>query len=446
VRLFPEAVMGSTATDDAPATAAGEDGHGSNKTGSAIQAVSRKTRSRKKSPGKKTVTKHKQTNGEDTGEAAPAAAQEQPAPSPGSEAGSADTATAADKTAADSRSISWMSAQAVSALNAVRANQAKKAESLLARVEKPVPGRPGITELPEQTSEDLLEEVTGMELAAPVDVPPGAEQAPVTASPASPGDTPVIQKETTVMQDKPGEQEAVASEATVNTTEVAATASSEPGATASTEAVIAAQAAPRGLPVRPIVMTVFLALLAFSGYRYWQENREPGVTAPPVAGDFRESVQGAAWDDIPQQDAIAVVGTAAGEQAAPDATTPDNAAEVAVQQDTTAPEEPAGTPATEPPGSAISTIPWEPDTAAAEPAADVESLPADQEEMQTAEPAVSTTSEPPPPETPAVVTQPARPVQQQPVYGAPGYGYYPPQPNWQQPYYQPAYPQQYPAR
>jgi hypothetical protein len=61
-----------------------------------------------------------------------------------------------------------MSAQAVSALNAVKANQAKKAESLLARVEKPVPGKPGITELPEQTSEDLLEELPGEDAAASV--------------------------------------------------------------------------------------------------------------------------------------------------------------------------------------------------------------------------------------------------------------------------------------
>jgi len=239
------------------------------------------------------------------------------------------------------------------------------------------------------------------------------------------------------MQDKPGEQETTAADAA---------ASKEAAATASTEAVVAAQAQPRGLPVRPIVMTVFLALLAFSGYHYWQENRDSGVTAPPVAGTYKESVQGAAWDDIPQQEAIAVVGTTGGEEAAPAAATIDNTAEVAAQPDTNAAAGPAGTPATQPPGPAIEAATWKPDTGTALPAADVAPPQADQAEIITAEPAEVSGGEPPPPQAAPVVTQPARPVQPQPGYGAPGYGYYPPQPNWQQPYYQPAYPQQYPAR
>jgi hypothetical protein len=458
--------MGSTATEDAPARAPGEEEHNSGKAGSVKKAVSRKTRSRKKSPGKKTVTKDMHANGETTGKATPAARQsagkartkarraapnpaqkEQPAPATGSETGSAHTAAAADKPATDSRSISWMSAQAVSALNAVKANQAKKAEALLARVEKPVPGKPGITELPEQTSEDLIEEFPGMEMTEPVAAPLSTAQEPPKTSAAATGDTPAVaQKETIVMQDKPDTQETAATEAAGNTPEVAATTSSEPGATASTEAIIAEQARPRGLPVRPIVMTAFLALLAFSGYRYWQENRDSGVTAPPVAGSFNERVQGATWDDIPKQEAIAVVGTASGEQAEPVAKTPDTAAGVAVQQDTAETGEPAATAAMETPGPAIQAIPREPETVTAEPAVDAAPPPADRAETQTAEPAELTTSEPPPPETTTVVTQPARPVQPQPGYGAPGYGYYPRQPNWQQPYYQPAYPQQYPAR
>ncbi|HYQ70821.1 MAG TPA: hypothetical protein VET88_02715, partial [Gammaproteobacteria bacterium] len=63
----------------------------------------------------------------------------------------ADAASPDGATGEDTRSISWMSEQAVNALNAVRKNQARKAESLLARVEKPVPGKASITELPEQT-------------------------------------------------------------------------------------------------------------------------------------------------------------------------------------------------------------------------------------------------------------------------------------------------------
>jgi hypothetical protein len=188
-------------------------------------------------------------------------------------------------------------------------------------------------------------------------------------------------------------------------------------------------------------MTVFLAMLAYSGYRYWQENRESGVTPAPVAGSYEESVQGASWDDIPQQEAIAVVGTTSGEQSAAAATAPDTAAEVAAQPGTTATDGLAAIPATEEPDrSATTAIPWKPDTGAAQPAAEVAPPPAEPAETETAEPAELTTSEPPP-KPAAVANQPARPAQPQP-----GYGYYPPQPNWQQPYYQPGYPQQYPAR
>jgi hypothetical protein len=441
--------MGSTATGYPPARAAGKDEQDNGKTVAVEQAVSRKARSRKKSTGKKTPAKNRQKDGGSTDKPAPTAkqaagksrrkAQPKPhAPPAESESTHTDTATAADSPAGDSRSISWMSAQAVSALNAVKANQAKKAESLLARVEKPVPGKPGITELPEQTSEDLLEEFPGVEAAAPVVAETVAAQEPVTTTPAVAGDTTIIQKETTVMQDKPGEQETTAVETAGNATETATTAS--------TEAVAAAQAQSRGLPVRPIVMSVFLALLSFSGYRYWQENRDSGMTAPPVAGSYKESVQGAAWDDIPQQDAIAVVGTTTGEASVPAAMTPGNAAEAAVQSGTTAADEPASTPATEPPAAAIKTTTWEPDTGTAEPVVDVAPAPTGQAEIETAEPAELTTSEPPAPQAATAVTQPARPAVPQPGYGAPGYGYYPPQPNWQQPYYQPAYPQQYPAR
>jgi hypothetical protein len=451
--------MGSTATEDARAKAAVKDGHNSGKAGTGRKAVARKTRSDKKSPRKKPVPKNRQTNRGKTDKPLPAvkkaagkprkkAQPEQPVPQAESVAINTDAATATDKPAEDSRSISWMSAQAISALNAVRANQAKKAESLLARVEKPVPGKPGITELPVQTSEDLLEELPGVEAAAPAVAQTIAAQEPEKTPPAAAGDTPKVQKEKTVMQDKPHDQETATTESAETTTETAATAAAgtEPGAKASTEAVVAAQAQSSGLPVRPIVVTVFLAMLAFSGYQYWQENRDSGVTEPPLAGSYKESVQGAAWDDIPQQEAIAVVGKTTGEEPAPAATAPGNAAEVAAQPDKSATDELASTPATQPPGSAIETTPWKPDTGTAQPAADVVPQPADQAASETAEPAEIKTSEPPQPKAAAAVTQPARPAPPQPGYGAPGYGYYPPQQNWQQPYYQPAYPQQYPAR
>ena len=429
---------------------------------------------RKNSPGNKPVPRNRQTDVSNTDKPDPtseqaagksrkkarsptrkAAQREQVAPPAGSEASSAITATAnaetanaANQTSGDSRSISWMSAQAISALNAVKASQARKAESLLARVEKPVPGRAAITELPEQTSEDLVEEYPGMEAAAPAAPNTLAPlETTTTSSPASAGDTRTTQKEATVMQDRPDEQETMAESTAAGTTpENAAEAvsiSPGPEAAASTEAVIAMQSQQRGLPVRPIVATVFLALLAFSGYRYWQDNRDTGVAAPPVAGSYSETVQSADWADIPQQEAIAVVDATTSEQSAPAAPAPDKAADVAAQSDTMVTDGFANTPATETPGHAATE---DTGNTAIQETAEAAQPPAAQAEMETLAPAEIIASEPPQPQTPAVVAPPARPVQPQPSYGTPGYGYYPQQPNWQQPYYQPGYPQQYPAR
>jgi hypothetical protein len=485
-KLFPEAVMVSTATEDAPAGTAGKGKNDSDKSGTVKQAAARKSPAGKKASGKKTATRNSQAAGSGTeksrNKAAGASKQAagksrrkaQPAtrnkarpekvahqtggPTVDADATAADavTANAAEKAGDDSRSISWMSAQAVSALNAVKASQARKAESLLARVEKPVPGKPGITELPEQTSEDLLEEIPEPEAAAAAAPGPATPQEPTISIPTN-------QKEATVMQEKPGEVETTAAEAAGNTTDNAATevpatavnAGPEPETTASPETVVAAQARPRGLPARPIVMTVFLAMLAYSGYHYWQDKRDSHVAPPPVADSFSQRVQDAAWDDIPQQEAIAVVGAPSGEQSAPAATAPEEAVPAPLQSDTTAAGGVAGTTAMEAPGPAAAGTSG---VDVVQPAANTAPPPAAQAEMETPEPAEVTASEPQepaaitaaepsqPPQAAAVVAPPARPVQQQPRYGAPGYGYYPQQPNWQQPYYQPARPPQYPAR
>jgi hypothetical protein len=473
--LLPEAVMGSTATEDALAMAADKGKNDSGKAGTARQAVARKSPAGKKVPGKKATSKNSQTAVSRPDKPATTSKQsagkppkktrsattkpvqpEQVATSAGSETSSARTATtdAVSTNAAnnaDTRSISWMSAQAVSALNAVKASQARKAESLLARVEKPVPGRVGITELPEQTSDDLLEEVPGMEAAAEAVLNTPAPQETTTGSPAAAGDKQTNQKEVTVMQDKPVEQETSAA-AAGNTTETAAPEvpattdagiSPGPEATASMEAVVASQAQPHGLPVRAIVMTVFLALLAFGGYRYWQDNRDNFVAAPPATGTYSETTQSAAWDDVPQQEAIAVVGTTTGEQSGPTATVPETTPGITAQPDTTAGNGLVTTTSMEPAGSAASE---ETGLGVAQPAAGNEPPEAAQAELKTPEPAEATASEPPQPQAPAVVAPPAPAVQPQPRYGAPGYGYYPQQPNWQQPYYQPGYPQQYPPR
>jgi len=471
--------MGSTATDDMPAKKAGKSKLKSDdsKAGAVRKTAARKAPAGKKASGKKTVARNRQTDagGTEKPRKKPAVAGKQAAgksrrKSPAAtrktagpenvtqqtvelvaDADPAEVAAAAANTAdeatGDSRSISWMSAQAVSALNAVKASQAIKAESLLARVEKPVPGKPGITELPEQTSEDLLEEIPEPEAAAPAVPAPVTSQETTTSSPAAAGDAQTIQKEASAMQEKPDEQESTAAEAAETKTENVATEApatptadavpeSGAAATASKDAVVAAQAQPRGLPARPIVMTVFLAMLAYSGYHYWQDNREPQVTAPPVTDSFTVGVESASYSDIPQQEAIAVVGTTTeGEQPASATTAPGQANEVPAQPDTSIDNGFAATTATDSPGSAAD---GDTGVTTAQPAAETAPSPAAQAEMKAAEPAEATAAEP---------AQPAQPQPQpQPRYGAPGYGYYPQQPNWQQPYYQPAYPQQYPAR
>jgi hypothetical protein len=255
------------------------------------------------------------------------------------------------------------------------------------------------------------------------------------------------------MQDKPGEHETTAVETETSPAQPAADApqahieapaSAPETATASTEAVVAAQVQQRGLPVRPIVMTVFLALLAYSGYRYWQDNRDTFMPGSPVAESYTESEQGAGWDDIPQQEAIAVVGEKPKTPSAPVATEPGVENAVATQGDTTAGDDLATGTQTQPAGTTAT--PWEPDVSTAPPATDPAPVPAAQAEMETPEPADITATEPAQPEPAAVVAPPAQPAQPQPPYGAPGYGYYPQQPNWQQPYYRPGYPPQYPAR
>jgi hypothetical protein len=463
--------MSGTATDDAPVKTAGNAKDNSGKTATVKQAVAGKSPSRGKSAGKKAASRIRQADSGNTEKPAKKPARSgktrkttdpgKVAPQTGGETDSAASATAAavatnpaNSQDPDSRSISWMSAQAINALNAVKASQARKAESLLARVEKPVPGRPAITELPEQTSEDLLEELPEMEATAEGVLQTEVPQETTITSPASPGEIPIIQKETSIMQDKPGDQEIPAVETAGHSTEdTAATASDSPetGPMASTEAVVAAQAQQSGLPVRPIVATVFLALLAFSGYRYWQDNRDSYVAAPPVAGSYSETVQDAAWDDIPQQEAIAVVGTTPGEQPAAAATTPEMTTEDAAQPDTTAVEGLATTAATESPGdtaagdSSVFAVQPAGETAPPQAGQTLQEMP---EPADIAEPAEIVASEPAaqPGTAAGLAPPPVRPAQPQPRYGAPGYGYYPQQPNWQQPYYQPAYPPQYPAR
>jgi hypothetical protein len=486
--------MGNTATDDEPAMAAGTGGN-NGETGNVKNAAARKSAARENATGKKPASRNRQakeTGAEKSGKKsagarnqsagkarrnAPSAALETARPEgvaqhsdvqqADADSAAAVTATAntTDKANQDSRSISWMSAQAVSALNAVKASQARKAEALLARVEKPVPGRPGITELPEQTGEDLLEEIPDTGVAA-MAVPETVEpQETKTTSPAAAGETPTNQKETTVMQDKPGEPQTTTAEAG-NTTDHAATETQAPEAgsagadtTASPETVVAAQVQQtRGLPARPVVMVVFLAMLAFAGYRYWKENHDSFLAVQPVADEYSETIQDATWEDIPQQEAISVVGTTTGEPPAPADTAPD----AAVQSDTPATGELA-TPVAEPhtPAAVDSGVAVvQPVTDAGPPPAAQAETPAspetvelpvseqpETEEITTSKPPESgeTTASEPPPQAATVVAPSPAPSQPQPRYGAPGY-YYPQQPNWQQPYYRPAYPPQYPAR
>jgi len=335
--------MSGAATDDGVAGTTDKDGKGGDMAVKTNQPSKRKKASASKTGSKETATGKKPAAGVEAKKASGGRSKTAKTPrgdkpsAPGKKEHPSRTAPSApDKTmtptdasttaeAENSQSLSWMSAQAASALKAVKANQAKKAEALLAKAEKPVPGRAGITELPEQTSDDLIAEYVEPEEISPIEPAMTAEAPESMPSPAPSRDVAgpdtVSSKTPAATQSPQAEVEMItaATVADLQQDEIDMTSETNTSETispvdageapAAGETVIAPQVRQSGLPVRPIITVVFMAMLAFGGYRYWHEsagNRHV-VATPPESNSG--SVLESNWDNIQQPAGVTVVGT-----------------------------------------------------------------------------------------------------------------------------------------
>jgi hypothetical protein len=379
----------------------------------------KKATAKKKAPGKKASARKKSAKKPDKhADVAPAAGT---APGP---VGATAVATAEG----DSKSLSWMAAQAASALKAVRENQNERAQALLAKAEitPATPVKPG-KKSGTRTEPDLS--ATGKAAKAGKTKPP-VKGKTAGAAPAEkaenrknkqPGITPEAVragtgKDTTT--DTMPEPVKAAAIPAVNepSTDMAAEpaapqapAASKPEASGDQQAVtppadvIAATSTATGnrRSLRPFLITGFIVLIGVLGARAWFSDDDTADIA--VIQEGVEAEQVTAVTARPQ---ITVVAAEPAEQPATD----------------NAPQTENLSPATT--------------TAGPEPADDT------RQALQTIEPVPPETPTPQPQvvtQSPAAAPQAAGRPAPRPGYYAPAYGYYPQQPVRQQPYYRPAY-------
>jgi len=429
--------MGSTATDDATEAAAGKAAkrHGKNQPAS----------DKKPASGKPAAKKNKA--------AAPKSSTRVTADQATAATAGAESAAAA---ASDPRSLAWMSARAVSALNAVREHQAEQARELLARAEKP-PTRH--TAAAGQTVEHSEAAAIGKEAGSvpatpPVTAPPaedsrgpqpdsGATPA-AAASPPSP-DTDEAASSTirAAEPEQPATRETPAAPAAALPQDI----KPSPAPASGGQQHVIPPAAPRNRwALRPAVLAGMLAVAGLLIYGFWPADDAAGPAAVPdalMAGDDDASIV-----EVPPAEVISVVAGKPARPAAAAATgeTWNPATEPAWPE----PEAATGQPATAGQSDPVSTTPQRDKTAPASAAVATDTV--------TTAPAGDTvgqvTVQPAMPVQPAATAQPVdpvppattpRPTATQPRYQAPGYGQYPQQPGWQQPYYRQTYPQ-YPSR
>jgi hypothetical protein len=359
----------------------------------------------------------------------------------------AQTASAADTD--DPRSLAWMAAAAVKALNAVRENQAAKASHILnaqgagtsatESVESPAdsephaelsavslsgetlsPGDTGLSPQEQQQPEaavtiaedtTLSTAVTGLASEAGK---PGSDEAAESAVAQAVEQAPIAVETTAAGVDDPEEPWPRDGGATTGQTEPAGHAPLPPRAVAPRQHV----------PPRMMAGAVALVLAVIIGYGYLADEDEVAV---PVTGETpavvdhtvqaaTEPATGAAApgesEAVPHEQPVATTaeGTSAG--LASDATP----VPVALDEGPGTPNIP---PEAAPDTPAADAVPQQAATTAPQPVSEPVSTPA-------AEPASTTAS------------HTTAPVARQPGYRSPGYGYYPP--GWQQPGYR------YPAR
>ncbi|MGD2137250.1 MAG: hypothetical protein PVJ66_05500 [Gammaproteobacteria bacterium] len=374
---------------------------------------------------------------------------------PAARARQANTPPAAGETAAeDPRSLSWMSEQAVSALNAVKASQRRQARTLLenAQRQKPPAGKAS-PDMPPPASTDLAPQATvpvgssapangtssgGTREAAEAGPPEGAA---VPAASGTAGASPVGMPAT----DRPAgapetggmDMQAPPADLPVTTAEPEstgggnATPDTKPASTGGPQGT--APASDSAVPARPVrsVRTRWLrprtlvAMLAAAGLLVYQLLPEKGdgdtVSAPPPAPHVAVEPASGAAASSPATAATAPANSGDAANAAPEATAEWVPAPEPVREPPAGPQAMAGR---ETPGS---------DTPAVDtPATDI--ITAEGTDPGSPQPAA------PPADRPVeAAEQAARRTAPQPPSRPAGYGYYPRQPARRQPYHRPAY-------
>jgi len=382
------------------------------------QSTRKKTAAKKKTVRKKAATRKKTTSKRKSTARRTGAAGKKPAATTGTaELASLPidpppvTFPAAAAAADDPKSLSWMAQQAVSALNAVKANQAEKGRVIMARAEKDMPEREH-ADSDKQTGKPVQTAGTGE--------PGDAGQLPVEgcAAPAADSSGKESRADSGARQEteqQSGEAQQTGKPAPPG---IAGSPAPKPAAVPAVGGRAAASSASLRTPAKRRYPVRLLALIALAGV----------VPLWLYFGAGDETVH------VPNQQEQAIADTPVPEPVGQSAAVPVPADGPAWQPATAPAPFPEPVPASqvpENPGSADPAVPvgaseltgtTAQETGAGQPVVETVETPARETETEL------TDTAPVPPLTP-------------PGRRAPGYGYYPPQRSWQQPpaYYRPGY-------
>ena len=251
----------------------------------------------------------------------------------------------------DPKSLSWMAAQAVSALNVVKDHQAEKRRAMLAKAEQdkaqqgketetstkviaetetgkaPVPSSSETTKQKMQAGKDKKPEkgpvsVQTVPVAAAQARTPTAQgtHAPTPAAPVTPGAGAAGNTHAGGVSGKPEDQRPPLPQAKEPAV------SRQPAEPSSTrDLVVATAATRRRLPARPVLMAGIIAVAALLGYSYWNTGHDDKESITPLAekASPEAATQPAATlaEQAPPEAATPPT-VMVGEQAPPDAASP----------------------------------------------------------------------------------------------------------------------------